>query len=170
LPLVAPTAQEYSRLCFRSSVHYARDAVVAFTGRRYASALISCQHAWEMSGKAALGIEAGYAWPPPGKNWMTSHHLIYDVRTKCLRLALPPLVERALNRLELWLPPHGRSLNPPRNTEYFFDAGSTWAIPAQSFTRSDARSAVRGIIRTLRLVRAAYDAELKGLPSTMPSI
>ena len=157
-------------MCFRSSVEYARDAVVAFNGRRYVASLIACQHSWEMAAKAALGIEAGYAWPPAKGTWMTRHAVINNVKQTCVRLVLPQRTERILNRLESWLPPRAGHANPPLNTEYIFDAGAAWAIPIHYFGRSDARTAVRGIISTLRLVKAAYQPELKRLPSRVPDI
>ena len=157
-------------MCFRSSVHYARDAAVAFKGRRYVSALIACQHSWEMAGKAALGVEGGYAWPPPPKTWMTRHSVFSDVIKSCGRLVLPPRIRRTLNRLESWLPPGASHANPPLNTEYIFDAGAAWAIPSQYFNRSRAQTAIRGIIETLELVKGAYRIELKHLSSSVPNI
>ena len=151
-------------------MHYARDAVVAFRGGRYVSALIACQHSWEMAGKAALGVEGGYGWPPPRKTWMTRHSVLSDVANSCVRLALPPRIQRILNRLESWLPPGSTHANPPPNTEYIFDAGADWAIPSQYFTRSDARTAIRGVIKTLELVKGAYRTELKRLSSSVPNL
>jgi len=123
-----------------------------------------------MAGKAALGVEAGYAWPPPHKTWMTRHSVSNDVAKSCGRLVLPQRIWRILGRLESWLPPGASQANPPLNTEYIFDAGATWAIPTQYFDRSHARTAVRGIIQTVGLVKGAYRTELGRISSSVPKI
>lgn len=168
MPLPPPTRQEYYRLCFRASVNHARDAVVAYLGHRYAAAQISCQHSWEMAGKTSLGIEAGYNWPPQG--WMGSHYVMHSININCVRLVLPRRTQRVFNRLESWLPPGVRHANPPRNTEYIFDNGTVWAIPADHFTAAHARTSIRAIIRTLASVKEAYRNELKGLSAKVPNI
>lgn len=177
MPLVAPTPQEYSRLCFRASVHYARDAVVALAGRRYVGSLISCQHSWEMAGKAALAVDAAFSWPPPPGNWMRRHDVMANIKLSCTRLKapdgrlkLPKRAERALLKLETWLPPGPHLANPPVNTEYVFDAGTTWLLPVDHFGASHTRIALEAIQRALHLVKEAYRTELRGLSARISGL
>jgi len=170
VPLASPTAGEYSRLCFRASVHHARDAVVAFKGARYVSAIISCQHAWEMAGKAALAIDGAFAWPPSPRTWMVWHAVMSDVHRTCTRLKFSRRIENALLNLEQWLPPSSRTTNPGPNSEYFFDSVTAWALPADYFGALHARTSIRAIQRVIPLVKAKYQSELKGLRATVPAI
>jgi len=151
---------------------HARDAVVLLKGRRYSGAVLSSQHAWEMAGKTALAIEAGYSWPPGKGTWMREHDVMSSLDLSCSRLKLPQRIRRSLLRLESWLPPGAGHANPPLNTEYIFDAGTNWSVPFDYFQRSHGQTALRAVQQAILLVRHAYAAELKGLhiPALDPNL
>ena len=101
---------------------------------------------------------------------MRRHDVMANVKLSCTRLKvtsgrlkLPKRVERALLKLETWLPPGPHLANPPLNTEYVFDAGTAWLLPVDHFGASHARTALRAIYRALHLVKEAYKSELNGL-------
>lgn len=122
-----------------------------------------------MVGKAALAIEAGFAWPPPHGHWMRSHFVMANVDLFCQRIVLLKRVRRALLRLESWLPPGPHHANPPLNTEYPFDAGTAWSIPSEHFGASHARTAFHAVTQALSQTKQAYQAELSGLTARVPN-
>ena len=122
-----------------------------------------------MAGKAALAIEAGFAWPPPHGHWMRSHFVMANVDLYCARFVLPNRIRRALLKLESWLPPGPHHPNPPLNTEYVFDAGPAWSIPSEHFGASHARTALYSASQALSLAKRAYQAELSGLTARVPN-
>jgi hypothetical protein len=79
-------------------------------------------------------------------------------------------VERALLKLEKWLPPGPHMANPPLNTEYVFDAGAAWLLPVDHFGTSHSRTSLRAIQRALHLIKEAYKTELNGLSIKIPGL
>jgi hypothetical protein len=173
--LAAPalTSLAYARFGFRAASQFAADAQVQARAGGAAGALISCQHAWEMAGKCALAIEAaGFAFPPSratGPHWMRDHRVLSNVDVSCVRFRItnPSRLRRTLSTLERWLPPGPYLASPPVNTEYLFDGGSKWVLPASYFRSGHSRTAIVAIRQVLGSLRDIYAAELKGLPKIL---
>jgi hypothetical protein len=169
MPSVPPSQLEYARLCYRSAVHFVRDANAQLAGRRFAGVIVSCQHAWEMAGKAALAIESPYfsfpAHRTTGPHWMRDHRVLTNVSALCNRLRITrKSLRRALQNLEHWLPPGPHLANPPANSEYFFDAGATWKLPGEFFRASHARTAVMALRQVMQMLKIVYKTEFRRLP------
>jgi hypothetical protein len=153
------TSDEYAQLCFRAADGYVLDAVALFDARRFPGALIACQHALELVGKAALATETGLpAWPPPYGHWAAQHRVIGEIDLRCNGLTISPPARVLMLRLEQWLPPRIADPFPPVNTEYFFYSGGTWYLPEDYFNQYDVEPAIDALRGILVQAQAVYPA------------